>query len=151
LLQQLQIGSWLLTVDPETARLAYAQSVGSQCDCSGCRNFRTVRSLTFSPDFSPDLLSLFDKLGIDPQKEQEIYDLGLVNDELGQWVRYGGWYHFVGHIDRVGNTPIVLDRRWSVWFTHQIALPEPAFRNLQLSQLEIAAKIPWVLSEPYSP
>jgi len=49
--------------------------------------------------FSPDLLSLFNKLGIDPQKEQEVYDLGLADDGPGQLVRYGGWYHFVGHID----------------------------------------------------
>lgn len=136
--EQVRLGAWLLSVDREATREAYRRATGSDCDCSGCRNFRSVRAA----GLPAALLAIFDQLAIDPAKESEVYDLGPVEDSLDGLIAYGGWYHIVGRIEDDPGHALALDQNWKLWFSEKIALPEPAFRWLPLIQVEIDARIP---------
>ena len=145
--QHFRIEQWILEADRSATETAYAQNIGFKCDCSGCRNFYSVRRL----GFPSELLQLLSQFGIDPNKDGENYDLGLLHDGHPKLVQYGGWYHFVGTIEKDGGNPVQLNRDWSVWFSKRIVSPDAAFRGLPLVQLEFEAKLPWILDEPYPP
>jgi len=74
-MESVVFGKWRLECDPEATRQAHLRiSVGSPeaCGCRECQNFAAARSQVYPPE----VLSLFSQLGIDPQHEAEIYQLG---------------------------------------------------------------------------
>ena len=139
-------GEWLFTSDLHATQTAYsAIDVGGadRCDCNACRNFIAVRDRTFPPAF----VSLLQSLGIDPHKDGEVYH----NARLAPGRHdYGGWYHFVGSLERTGDfAPVDFGDGFTVWLSERHA---PALRGLEeLPLVELnfhAGNVPWGLAEP---
>ena len=82
-----------------------------RCGCSYCRNFAAQRGTVYPKSFRV----LLDQLGIDPEKEDEVYDFGSEGPLKG----YGGWFYFAGELIEPGERmtdagsgfPILLCRR----------------------------------------
>ena len=114
----------------------------SRCNCSDCRNFQAARASVFPAAF----LDLLTDLGIDPEKEVEIYREGR-NPEGNH--SYGGWFHFVGSLNQLADVdPINLGGG----FTYYMCAPHgprlKPFEGLSVVQLEFSARcIPWLLDE----
>jgi len=91
-------GHWVYTADRDATIEAYSQierGGADRCDCAWCRNFRKVRPQVFPSEF----LALLGVLGIDPNKDAEVYHIARLAPGRHY---YGGWYHFVGNFRRNG-------------------------------------------------
>jgi hypothetical protein len=142
------LGDWLFTCDRRATVDAYgrAQAGGADsCACNTCRNFVVVRDRVFPPAF----LELLCSLGIDPHKDGEVYH----NARLAPGRHdYGGWFHFVGSLDRTGDFSVVdLGDGFTVWLTRKAAPALAALKDHPLVELQFhAANVPWGLNEPES-
>ena len=143
---ELIFGGWRYTVDREATILAYGRAERGgvdTCECAYCRNFRLARQHLFPEKF----LRLLDQLGIDPLKDAEVYH----NARLAPGRHdYGGWYHFVGTLDEIGDFPVVqLGDGFTAWVCRASAPRLASFRDGQAVQLEFNAEaVPWLLDEP---
>jgi hypothetical protein len=153
--RQYIIGRWHVCWDPAATRQAYeAVFTGSpeECGCCYCRNFAAARGLAYPPE----ALSLFDRLGIDPRKEAEIWECCRLDSGLRC---YGGFFHFVGSIEvgadamRPGGALELepLTKHFSWGLTSNVSLVRPPFAGLPLVQLEFSAQVPWVLEDHPEP
>ena len=113
------------------------------CTYNGCRNFVVVRDRVFPARF----ISFLDSLGVDPCKDGEVCHNALLAP--GQH-DYGGWFHFVGSLDRTGDfAPVDFGDGFTAWLSRRGAPALPALKDLPLVQLEFhATHVPWGLSEP---
>jgi hypothetical protein len=88
---------------------------------------------------------LLEQLGIDPNKEGEVFEYGPVEDG---WHLYGGWFYFVGEMvtwgERNSNAPD--SDHFEFWFT-SIGPNAPAFRDGPRLTLEFTTHVKWVLPE----
>ena len=154
-MEQIQFMDWQLEVDAvETGRAHAARESGGpeECGCLHCRNLAAARDLAYPRQF----VELLGRLGIPENRESEVYHCGEIEPGLHF---YGGWFHFVGrmvtgpesHTGGPTGGPVELtdlSERFSVGFTRQIALVPSSFPSGSIGQIEFAAKVPWVLSEP---
>jgi hypothetical protein len=113
-------------------------------------NFAAARTQIYPAQ----VLALFEKLGISPNREVEVYHMARLSS--GRHL-YGGWFHFVGSIlsgseawKQVGENlrqPDLeeVDENFSLGFTSRLGLVREVFAGSPLVQLEFAAKVPWVL------
>lgn len=143
---------WVLDVDDDVTRAAYARARtggAESCGCDTCRNFVAARSRVY-PD---EVRALLADLGIDPAKEGEAYWVHRSADGLHH---YGGWFHFVGSI--VSGPPVRERVGGSAWQRHLVEVT-PTFAlgfeadataprldpldGLQAVQVEFDAAIPW--------
>ena len=144
--------------DPQTPRQAYAQrATGSpeECACLHCRNFAAARYQTYPEQ----ALDLFAKLGINANREAEIYHNGQLASGLHS---YGGWFHFVGKFlpetsdqqdENEGKQAfefVSLSEHFQIAVTSHVVLVPSAFKGLPLVQLEFLAEVPWVIGEPFT-
>jgi hypothetical protein len=142
------LGDWLFTCDQGATAEAYgrAQDGGANaCTCNTCRNFVVVRDRVFPAAF----LALLDSLGIDPHKDGEVYHNGRLAPGRHD---YGGWFHFVGSLDRTGDFPVVdFGGGFTVWLTRKAAPVLAALKDHPLVELQFhATNVPWGLDEPES-
>lgn len=138
-----RFGNWTFTVDRTATAKAYAQRVGYRCDCAWCRNFRLARDRVI-PDAFVDFLR---RLGVDPQMEAEVYELGRGED--GRHL-YGGWFHFVGRLETIGDfPPVEFGPGFSAFLVSAHAPGLPSLAGAQVVQLEFTCdSVPWLLAEP---
>lgn len=139
-----ELGGWILECDPEATRRAYAQiSTGDPetCSCSYCRNFVATRSAAY-PDGA---LQLYAQLGVSPDREAEVYELGPPTSGPGRL--YGGWHHFVGHVIKDPGRLVTITPSFEMWFREARDLAAPVFGEQSLVQAEFNATVPWVLDE----
>lgn len=139
-------GDWLFSVDRDATVAAYARTPHGdavRCGCAYCRNFIAVRGTALPADFQRFLR----ELGIDPEKEAEVYHEGR---EAPGAHYYGGWFHFVGSLERTGDfSPATFSGGLISYMCSRSAPNLPALDGLPLVQLEFrAAKVPWGLPEP---
>ena len=142
--------------DAQATRQAYARrDRGSpeECGCLDCRNFAAARPQVYSEQ----ALYLFAKLGINADRESEIYHNGRLSSSLHS---YGGWFHFVGKFlpgasnqqDKNENIHtfefVSLSEYFQIAVTSHVVLVPEAFKGLPLLQLEFLAEVPWVIDEP---
>jgi len=152
-LQFIRFGRWVITSDSDATRNAYAQLTAGnpeECACEPCVNFAEQRNKIY-PDAA---LALFESLGIQSNREAEIYHLGRL--ESGRHL-HGGWFHLVGSIisgsdafNQVSENDWRPDleiesENFSLGFTSRLGLVRKPFKGLQLVQLEFTAQIPWIL------
>jgi hypothetical protein len=142
------LGEWLFMCDRKATADAYtrAQAGGADtCACDCCRNFVAVRDSVFPGAF----LTLLDSLGIDPHKDGEVYHNGRLAPGRHD---YGGWFHFVGSLDRTGDFPVVdLGDGFTVWLRRKCAPELEALKGHPLVELEFhTPNVPWGLNEPES-
>jgi len=136
---------WKYRADRDATILAYGRierGGADTCDCAGCRNFRAARDDCFPPEF----IALLAQLGIDPRKDAEVYHNARIAPGCHD---YGGWYHFIGTIDDIGESPSVqLGPGFSVWMRPASAPRLRSLEGKQVVQLEFHAEaVPWRLDE----
>ena len=127
---EIRIGDQTVLHDREATAAIYEillHGDPEECGCIFCKNFAVQRNLVYPASFT----ALLEQLGIDPNKEGEVYEYGPSED--GDHF-YGGWFYFVGQwsrranetptfttltISRSGSAPTVrmplrftADRRW---------------------------------------
>jgi len=92
----------IITVGPWTVRAFVAatsrgyekikESGSKRCGCDNCSNFAQVRDRAYPPD----ILTIFNSLGIDFRKESEVHYYGGTSAGLHT---YRGWFYFAGLIE----------------------------------------------------
>ena len=156
-MEVVNIGRWKLRYDAAATREAFSGVlVGSPeaCGCTECLNFASIRGCVYPPE----ALAIFERLGIDPRKESEIWHTH--RDESGLH-HYGGFFHFVGSIEsgedakrmvnRVGTFKLEpIGEHFEYGFTSDAALIPASFAGKEVAQLEFQTKVAWVLDEKES-
>jgi hypothetical protein len=155
---ELEFGKWTIAVDPELTSEVYAgleTSGAESCGCEPCFNFAAVRHLIYTPE----ILNLFEWLGVDPLLESGVRHLGRVT--AGSH-RYSGWFHVVGEITSGPATPVAAADRGresvvslvasgdglEVGFSRERSLAPEAFHGLPVITLEFRAVAPWISNAP---
>jgi hypothetical protein len=140
-MEQIQLGDQVIRFDRERTRQAYSSvKVGDaeRCGCSYCRNFAAQRSTAYPQVFR----SLLDQLGVDPEKEGEVYESGLD----GSLRMYGGWLYFSGGIVRPGERMTDTGSGFQYWFTDAKNLPKPVVDfGPSVLAVEFWTRLPWVI------
>ena len=151
-MEVVNIGRWKLRCDAEATREAFSGVlIGSpeSCGCTECLNFAAVREVVYPPE----VLAIFDRVGIDPRKESEIWHTH--RDESGLH-HYGGFFHFVGSIEsgkdakRMVNGVGIFElesigENFKYGFTSDAALTPESFVGKEVARLEFQTKAAWVL------
>jgi hypothetical protein len=86
---------WKIECDVSGTREAYAKierGGPEECDCNTCNNFAAARQYAYPQEAR----SLLEQLGIDINKEAEVYHKCKLESGLHN---YGGWFHFIGSIE----------------------------------------------------
>jgi hypothetical protein len=139
-------GSWAFTSDRDATVAAYARAPrggSDECGCNGCRNFAAARDAVYPPAF----LSFLQSVGIDFRKDGEVHQFARLGPRRHC---YGGWFHFVGVLERTGDFPVVpMSGDFDVWLTGKGTPPLDSLRGHPLVVVEFhATAVPWVLDEP---
>jgi hypothetical protein len=139
-------GQWNYSVDRDATARAYGQTEkggADTCDCAPCRNFRVARDNAFPAEF----LALLDKLGVDPNKDGEVYHNGRIASGRHD---YAGWFHFIGSLAETGDfSPVRLGDGFTAWMCDASAPRLASLAGLPVVQLEFHAEsVPWLLDEP---
>jgi hypothetical protein len=149
LMKNERIGSWIVEYDTDATRLAFddvASSGPEECACRGCKNWLMAREVVYPKEF----LNLLKRLGIDPKKESEVYDIAVVPIKPNVHY-YGGWFHFFGRVSRASDEmpeTIPVNDTFSYAF-HSSPAPGPnVFVNsIDSCRIEFNAEAPWVISD----
>ena len=117
------------------------KSGADDCQCSSCRNFAQQRTSVYPKEF----LELLERIGADPHKELEAFDLGPSSDDSPLRL-YGGWFVFCGTIaDGVNWRPEHKPESFTYWVTDSFpsgGLPDG------VCAVEFLCELPWVIREP---
>jgi hypothetical protein len=142
-MDELQLGNQLIRHDPAQTRKAYSAMKGGgaeRCGCLYCRNFAAQRATAYPEDFR----GLLDQLGIDPEKEAEVYECG----PNGSLRAYGGWFYFVGELVEAGERMTDATNGFRYFFADAKRLPRPIVDfGKSILAIEFFTNLPWVISE----
>ena len=141
-MEELRLGDQLIRHDREATAAAYSSlsSGGAdRCTCIYCRNFAAQRGAIYPPAFR----ELLDQLGIDPNKEGEVFD--LVGPADWKIRPTGGWFYFVGEFIEKGEK-LMQAGNFQYWFQPSFPRPPACFGEPVLA-VEFSAQVPWVLNE----
>ena len=100
--EELSIGDQTIRYDRDRTQQVYrgiAEGSADRCGCAECQNFVAQRQSAFPESFR----ELLDQLGIDPAKEEHLYDC------YGDAVTYGGWFCLAGEMVKAGERMTDLD------------------------------------------
>jgi hypothetical protein len=141
-MDEIRIGDQIVRYDPERTRQAYSTiefGDPEQCGCSYCRNFIAQRSIAYPTSFR----ILLDQLGIDFEKEGEVYESGAE----GNLRLYGGWLFFSGELIGPGERLVTeVESGFQYWFADSKRLPKPGGDfGASVAAVEFYTKIPWVV------
>jgi hypothetical protein len=147
---------WKIKCDVEATREAYAmieRGGPEECGCNTCKNFDAARQYAYPQE----VRSLLEQLGIDINKEAEVYYNCKLESGLHS---YGGWFHFIGSIEegsdsrrRVAKSTFILeleriDNRFAIGFTADTALVPGSFGDERVMQVEFEAEVNWFIEGP---
>ena len=116
---QVQIGDQMVRYDRERTEKAYAGIKGGdaeRCGCSYCRNFAAQRSAAYPENFR----RLLNQLGIDVDKEGEVYECG----SSGSLWLYGGWFYLTGELIQPGERMTDAGSGFQFYFADAKRLPQ---------------------------
>ena len=138
---RIELGDYVLEVDPERTKATYRQiekGGAETCGCSGCKNYRAAL-----PESLPkEVVLFFSTAGVDPTKDAEIYEQG----ELSHGVRsYGGEYYLWGTIVTEPRKEQVLSNNFRFTFMQPSPLAQKQFRSEGALCFYFTAELPWVL------
>jgi hypothetical protein len=144
---------WRIEYDFEATRKAYAQvqqGCPDQCGCNTCKNFAAAHGYAYPPE----VRAFFEQLGIDINKEPEVYHNARLENGLHL---YGGWFHFTGAILKGSDAmkqiaenswqldPEQVTDEFAIALTRRTALVPASFGEQQVVQIEFETNIPWVI------
>ena len=158
-----RFSDFVLDVDVERTREFYDREGKWQCSCLNCRNYD--RAILTAPDTVLDFLR---SLGIDPRKPAEVFNTTGMLEEDGT-ISYNGWLHICGTLAEGPDTVTergtedgarCLSYRWDLAYRPDPAYPFSILPVKEITllpedfptpavELEIDARLPWVLPEPY--
>jgi len=140
----LRVGDQTVRYDREATAAIYGTlkpGGAGTCGCIFCKNFAVQRNLVYPASFR----SLLEQLGIDPEKEEEVFEYGPVEDK-GHL--YGGWFYFVGEMVVAGErNSNASDAEYFEFFFTSVGPDAPAFRRGPRLTLEFTTHVKWVLAE----
>jgi len=143
-MEQIQSGDQIFRHDREQTGRAYAElksGDAERCGCSYCRNFAAQRSTVYPEKFR----LLLDQLGIDPEKEGEVYECGSPEGSLRL---YGGWFYFAGELIEPGERMTDAGSGFQYYFVDAKHLPKPHGNfGENVMAVEFVTKLPWVIAE----
>ncbi|MFK7900067.1 MAG: hypothetical protein AB8B61_04850 [Cyclobacteriaceae bacterium] len=144
---------WSFEVDKELTHNEYSRidnPSAESCGCGNCLNYIAFRKKVF-PD---EIGDLFEKLGIDQNKEIEISHMAKLENGLHY---YCGWFHFVGNFNGKDCSIPLPNGGFTLNFHHITdsfgigftkAKTMSVFKTDQdLVQVEFDCKIPWVIDK----
>jgi hypothetical protein len=141
---EMRVGDQIIRYDRDATAAVYGtleHGDAEECGCTFCKNFAVQRELIYPPSFR----ALLEQLGVDPNKEGEIFECGPVKDGCHL---YGGWFHFVGEMVTAGerdhNAP---DSHQFEFFFTSTGPNAPAFRGGPRLTIEFTTHVKWVLPE----
>ena len=155
-MEPIRFRRWNLLSDPVATRHAYASlEIGwpEFCGCVHCKNYIRGRAATYPEE----ALRLFETLGIDPRREQQVIPYRPRGRADYQ---YGGCFSFVGTLvsgpdfwkiesdGRVSSDPQAFDAindRFGIGFTTRLSRRPTVFQAQPVVQVEFLATVPWVL------
>jgi len=139
-MEQLRLGDQLIRYDREATASAYrlvSSGCTDRCQCNACRNFALQRETAYPPEFR----AILDQLGIDPEKEDDVHEIGVVVDGM---CPYSGWLLFVGDILEAGESVARIAQDFQC-FVRQAG--GPACFGDHVLAIEFITKIRWLLTE----
>lgn len=141
---ELRIGDQTIRYDRQATAAVYETiefGCPEKCACGFCRNFAGQRDLAYPASFK----ALLKQLGIDPNKEGEVYEEGPVEDGFHL---YGGWLYLIGELDVAGDSCSVAPdcESFSFWFPRHLPGSVP-FRNGPVLAVEFSTLVRWVLPQ----
>ena len=141
---EVRVGDQTVRYDREATATIYGtlrQGGAEECGCIFCRNFAAQRSAIYPASFT----GLLEQLGIDPDKEGEVFQYGPVEDGCHL---YGGWFYFVGEMVAAGERNVNAPDAHHFEFFFTSAGPDaPEFRGRPRLTLEFTTHVKWVLAE----
>ncbi len=156
-LEIIKYKDWKFEVDTDFTRNMYSKfpsGGANQCECRDCKNFAANRNEAYPYEIK----ELFTKIGIDYNKESEVYH--HIRLESGLHF-YGGWFHFKGKFIngndcRIFHSPEAytfnmtdITENFRIGFT--LGNSPSLFESLDgLIQIEFETNIPWIISEEES-
>lgn len=118
---KINIGSWIIEVDPVKTKTFYDNYhfITDDCDCELCTSYVGACST-----FQIELVSFFQSLGIDPRKEGEVSDFSVDDKQI-----YSVFYHLIGRIIEVpaSSTHTLVKNHVEVWFSEDLDLVPASF------------------------
>ena len=142
---EMQVGDQTVRYDREATAAAYGtldHGGAETCNCTFCKNFVMQRNLIYPASFR----TLLEQLGIDPNKEGEVFEYGPAQD--GCHI-YGGWFYFVGEMvtwgERNSSAP---GAHQFEFFFNSVGPDAPAFRGRPRLTVEFTTHVKWVLPDP---
>ena len=141
-MEELRLGDQLVRFDREATAAAYGNlqsGDADRCKCAYCRNFAAQRASVYPQAFR----TFLDQLGIDPQKEGEVYDLAGADERRIRPT--GGWFYFVGELIEKGER-LIQEGDFQYWFQPSFPRAPAAFGG-EVAAIEFSAQVPWVLDE----
>ena len=156
-----RFANFVIDVDVDRTREFYGREGHFVCTCQNCRNYD--KAILTAP---ATVLDFLESIGIDPRKPAEVYGVkGELEEDGTLW--YNGWYHICGTIVECPKTicKTVGNHDFYSYETNAEYAPDADYpfsvlpeKNLDLVskdfptpvlQLEIDARLPWVLPESY--
>jgi hypothetical protein len=142
MMEQISLGDQIVCYDSVRTRAAYAamkNGSAERCGCPYCRNFLAQRSTVYPEGFR----ILLDQLGIDPEKEGEVYE-GIIEGSL---VGYGGWFYLAGELVEAGERMTDAGVGFQYFFRRSHKPTMLADFGDEVLALEFSTRLPWVISE----
>jgi hypothetical protein len=136
----IQVGDQTIRYDRDATAAIYVSlqhGFAENCGCLFCKNFAAQRNLVYPASFK----ALLEQLGIDPNKEAEVFEYGPVEDG---YHLYGGWFYFVGEMVKAGERNSNAGGQFEFWFT-SIGPDAAAFHAGPRLTLEFTTHLKWVL------
>lgn len=140
----ISVGIQKIRFDREATIELYRETItapgADSCDCLYCRNFAKQRHDIYPAEFK----MLLDRLGADPNKEWEAYELGTCTTKPNYRL-YGGWFLFCGKLIEGADAQtdgLPFSFRFTTSFPNG-TLPD----GLKICAVDFLAAIPWLLSE----
>jgi len=140
----ISLGRQIIRFDREATIKLYRETItvpgADSCDCLYCRNFAKQRQAIYPDEFK----TLLDRLGADPIKEWETFELGPCNTKPNHRL-YGGWFLFCGELVEgadVQSEGPPFSFRFTTSFPNT-NLPD----GVKTCAVDFLAEIPWILPE----
>jgi hypothetical protein len=141
-MEQILSGDQIIGSDRERTRAAYAtmkKGAAERCRCPYCQNFVAQRGTVYPEKFR----QLLDQLGIDPEKEGEVYE----GAPEGSIMAYAGWFYLAGEVIEPGERLTDAGPGFRYFFRPSHKPPTLREFGEEVLALEFSTSLPWVISD----
>ena len=142
--QEFQVSGQKIRFDREATVALYRETVtvagANECTCTYCRNFAAHRDKAYPEEF----LHLLERLGVNPLRELEAFELGSASDDP-QSSLYGGWFVFCGEL--IEGVEQLRGVEEPAAFAYCFITSFPSSSDGKLCAVYFITRIPWTIGE----